>query len=194
MTLEEMKYHAQRMAELFPSDKTVNECECCHRHSTELRTVFEWRGYYSTTGTTIASMIGTAMAIALLHHVFHSLMPSKRIDFSTTHSLCDDCFAQLKKHDLVAKLVKQLCLTLIVLAAVILASVVVFAVLFVFPQPTKETITYAAIGLCGGLVCLATGLAAQDRIVRWCVPTNLRFISKPPFELIKFKPISLTPC
>lgn len=189
-----MKHHAQRMAKLFPPDKTVNECECCHRYSTDLRTVFEWRGYYSTTGTAIASMIGTTMAIAFLHHLFHSLLPSKHVDFSTTHSLCDDCFAQLKKQSLVTKLVKQLCLALIVLGAMMLASVVVFAVLFVFPQPTKVTIAYSAFGLCGGLVCLAAGLAAQDRIVRWCVPTNLRFISKPPFGLIGFKPISLMPC
>ena len=189
MSPEEMLQHAQRMTELFPPNKTVNECECCQRNLAKSRAVFEWRGIYHTAGTNITSTIGVAVAIVLMHHVFHFLLPSKQVNFSTTHRFCDDCFAQIKRRKLASKFVKQFCLTLIVLAAIIFASVVVFAVLFVFPQPTKEMIAYVAIGLCCGLVCLVAGLVAEDRIVRWCLPETIRFISKPPFELIKFQKI-----
>ena len=184
-----MKEHARRMVQLFPTNKNSIECECCQRHSAELQVVFEWRGEYITTKAAVFSMIGIFLSIALVRHLFHSLFPSQHIDFGTTHGFCDSCFAQIKKRRLATRMVKQLCLALIVLAAVILASIIVFAVLFVFPQPTKATITYAAIGLCGGLACLVAGLEAQDCIVRWCLPKNMRFISKPPFELINFRKV-----
>lgn len=187
-----MKHHAECMAKLFPPNKVLNECECCQRHSAEMRATFEWRGVYLTAGTAITSIIGTVMTIALMHHVFHFLLPSKHIDFSTTHSFCNGCFTQIKKRKLAGKLVKQLCLTLIVLAAMILASAVVFAVLFLFPQPTKEMTAYATIGLFCGLICLVAGLVAEDRIVRWCLPGTMRPISKPPFELIGFHSLAPT--
>jgi hypothetical protein len=177
-------YYAQRMAESFPSDKTVVQCECCQRHPAELRAEFEWRGVYVSARTGIVSAIGTTLTVIFMHHVFQFLMPSKHIDFSTTHGFCSTCFAQIKRRRVAANLVKQLCLGVIVLAAMILASVVVFAVLFIAAQPTKQMIVFAVIGLCLGLFCLMAGLMGQDRIVRWCLPKSLRWISKSPFELV----------
>jgi hypothetical protein len=191
MSPDEIVHHAKQMAELFPPDKMVNECECCRRHSVELRAVFEWRGTFHTAETALTSTIGMVMTMALFLHVFHFLMPSKQVDFSTMHGFCEDCFAQIKKRNRVAGFVKQLCLALIVLAAMIVATVIVFVVVFAFSEPTKANVTYAAIGLAGSLVCLAAGLTAQDRIVRWCLPKTIRFISKPPFELFRFQRISI---
>lgn len=181
------KHHARRMAELFPAGRTVRECECCHRHSAELWAVFDWHGVYFTAGTAVASAIGTALTITLMHHVFHFLMPSKQIEFSTSHGFCKTCFAQIERRKNIANVVKQLCLGLIVLAAMILASVVVFAALFLFPKPTGQTAAAAAIGVCAGLLCLVAGLFAVDCVVRWCLPKSLRRIAKPPFELVEFK-------
>lgn len=182
-----LNYHAQRMAELFPPDRKTNECECCHRRSTELQAAFEWRGVYHSAETAVVTTIGIAVAIAITHHFFHFLMPSKHIDFSTTHSLCGDCFKQIRRRRMFATLVKQFCLALIVIAAMIFASVIVFAVLFLIPQPTKSAIVYAAVGFCGGFLCLAGGLLGTDRIVRWCLPKSVKFISKPPFQLVGFQ-------
>jgi hypothetical protein len=182
-----LNYHAQRLAELFPPNKNTNECECCHRHSAELQAVFEWRGIYHTTETAIVSTVGMALAIAITHHLFHFLMPSKHIDFSTTHGFCGDCFEQIRRRRMFAPLVKQLGLALIVISAVIFTSVIVFVILFLVKQPTKRGFAYAAIGFCSGFLCLAGGLLGTDRIVRWCLPKSLKFISKPPFQLVGFQ-------
>jgi len=180
-------YYAQRMAESFPTDKTVTQCECCQRHSAELRAVFEWRGVYVNAGKAIAGTIGTILAILFTHHVFHFLMPSKHIDFFTTHGFCSNCFTQIKERRIVANLAKQIFLGVIFLAAVILASVVVFIVLFLVPHPTMQMIAYAVMGLCFGLLCLMAGLVGEDRAVRWGLPKSLQRISKPPFELVGIK-------
>ena len=179
-----LNYHAQRMAELFPPDKEMDACECCHRHSAELRAEFEWRGVYNTAETAVVSTIGIAVAIAITHHLFHFLMPSKHNDFSTTHSLCGNCFKQIRHRRVFATAIKQFCLALIVMAAVIFTAVIVFTVLFLIPQPTKSAIVYTATGFCGGSLCLAGGLLGTDRIVLWCLPKPMKFIFKPPFQLV----------
>lgn len=181
-----LNYHAQRMAEFFPPNKNVNECDCCHRHSVELQCVFEWRGIYHTTKTTIISTVGIAVAIAITHHLFHFLMPSKQIGFSTAHGLCGNCFEQIRRRRMVASLIKQLCLVLIVISALIFTAVIVFTILFLIPQPTTSAIIYATTGFFGGFLFLAGGLLGTDRIVRWCLPKSVRFISKPPFQLVGF--------
>ena len=182
-----LNYHAQRMAELFPPDTKTDECVCCHLHSVELRVVFGWRGIYHTTETAIASTVGTAVAIAITHHLFHFLMPSRQVNFSTTHGLCGDCFKQIRRRRMFTPLIKQLCLALIVIAAVIFASVIVFAILFLVPQPTESALVCTVVGIFSGFLCLFGGLLGADRIVRWCVPRSLRFIAKPPFELVRFQ-------
>ena len=181
-----LNYHAQRMAELFPPNKNTNECEWCHRHSVELQGVFAWRGIYHTTETAIISSVGIAMAMAISHHFFHFLLPSKHIAFSTTHGLCGNCYEQMRHRKMFASLVKQLCLALIVTSAVVFSSVIVFALLFLLPQPTKGSVVFTAVGFCGGFIFLAGGLLGADRIVRWCLPKAVKFISKPPFELVGF--------
>ena len=182
-----LNYYAQRMTELFPSDKKTGACEYCQRHSAELQTVFEWRGIYHTADTAIVSSVGIALAIGVTHHFFHLLMPSKQIVFSTTHGFCFNCFEQIKRRRFVAFLVKQLCLGLIGISVVIFVSVIVFTILFLFPSPTERAICYAALGFSGGLLCLAGGLLGVDRIVRWCIPQSVKFISKPPFQLVGFQ-------
>jgi hypothetical protein len=181
-----LNFHAQRMAELFPPNTKKDECESCHRHSAEFQTQFEWRGLYTTVKIAFAGMIGTAVATAFTHHLFHFLMPAKQIEFSTTHSFCGNCFKQIRRRRMFAFFVNQLCLALVVIAAVIFTAVIIFTIFFLFPQPTKSAIAYAAIGSCGGLLCLAGGLLGGDRIVRWCLPRSLEFISKPPFQLVGF--------
>lgn len=181
-----LNYHAQRMAELFPPNKNTNECECCHRHSVEFQSVFEWRGIYHTTGTAIISTLGIAVAMAISHHLFHFLMPSKQVSFSTAHGLCGNCFEQIKRRRIFVSLVKQLCLVFIITSALIFTSVIVFTLLFLLPQPTTSSIIYAVLGFCGGLLFLAGGLLGGDWIVRWCLPKSVRFISKPPFQLVGF--------
>ena len=181
-----LNYYAQRMAELFPPNKNTNECESCHQHSVKLQSVFEWRGIYHTAETAITSTVGIAVAMTVSHHLFHFLMPSKHINFSTTHGLCGNCFEQMKRRKLFASFVKQLCLVLIAIAAMIFASVIVFTIVFLVPKPTENAIVYAAIGFSGGFLFLAVGLLGADRIVRWCLPKSLKFISKPPFRLVGF--------
>ena len=175
------------MAELLPPDTKTDECVCCHLRSVELRVVFGWRGIYHTTETAIASTVGTAVAVAITHHLFHFLMPSRQVNFSTTHGLCGDCFKQIRRRRMFTPLIKQLCLALIVIAAVIFASVIVFAILFLVPQPTESALVCTVVGLFSGFLCLFGGLSGADRIVRWCVPRSLRFIAKSPFELVRFQ-------
>jgi hypothetical protein len=182
-----LNYHAQRMTELFPPNKNTSECEYCHRHSVELQGVFEWRGIYHTTDTAIISTVGIAVAIAISHHLFHFLMPSKQVSFSTTHGLCGNCFEQMKRRRMFASIIKQLCLTFIVISAVIFTSVIVFTVYFLLPQPTESSIIYAALGYCGGFLFLAGGLLGTDQIARWCLPKSLKLICKPPFQLVGFR-------
>jgi hypothetical protein len=186
MTAEEMKEHAQRMVQHFPSNKVVNECECCSRHASELRVIFDWRGEYLTATTSFIGAIGILVSF-ISHHLFHFLLPSEHVGFSTNHSLCNSCFAEIKRRKFVAKLVKQFCLVLIVLAAMIFASTIVFVLLFAIPQPTKMAMVYILGGMGCGMACLWAGLRAEDYMVRWYIPKALRFISKPPFELVDFK-------
>jgi predicted Abi (CAAX) family protease len=137
-------------------------------------------------GTAVISTFGIAVAMAISHHLFHFLMSSKQVSFSTTHGLCGNCFEQIKRRRMFASLVKQLCLASIVISAVIFTSVIVFTLLFLLPQPTEGSIIYAALGFCGGLLFLAGGLLGADRIVRWGLPKSLKPISKPPFQLVGF--------
>lgn len=182
-----LKYHAQQMVEHFPQDKSMDECECCHRHSAELQAVLEWRGIYHTTGTAAINLVGIALAMAITHHLFRFLMPEKQICFSTTHGFCCRCFNQMCRRRMLSFLLKQLSLVWIVISALIFAAVIVFTIIVIIPQPTKAMIIYAAIGIIAGTLCLLLGLLATDRIVRWCLPKPLRFISKSPFNLIEIK-------
>ena len=51
-------------------------------------------------------------------------------------------------------------------------------------MPTLRAVEIIVVGLGSGLVGLAGGLAGADRVVDWCVPNSLKFISKRPFRLI----------
>lgn len=174
------------MAGMFPVGRKTHECECCERHSAELKAVFEWRATYHTSETATTSLLGLILAITPLGHFFHFFMPSKQLNFSTTHGFCNNCFSQIRKRNSVSGFLKWACLMVIVLAIMILTATIVFSVLFVIKEPTKSMITWAVIGLVSGLVCLWAGLASSDKAVRWCLPEKLKPISKPPFELHQF--------
>jgi hypothetical protein len=178
-----LNFYARRMAESFPPHKEATECACCQRHSSELQAAFVWRGAYHTKETTIVSVIGLA-AIAIVHHLFSFLMPEKHIIFSTTHSLCNNCFRQVLRRKMFAALLKQLCLVLVVLSTLIFAAVIVYTILFLLPQPTTNAIVYTISGICTGFLLLTAGLRGEDRIVRWILPESMKFIAKPPFQLV----------
>jgi hypothetical protein len=131
--------YAERMAQFYPQHRQIQYCECCERHPPELSVVFDWRGVYQTHGMTFLSTLGIAVA-ALLHHLFHFLLPSKTIVFSTTHGFCHNCFDLMQRRRIISIVLKQLCLALIVLGAMTLAASVVVAVYFLFPHPAITTI------------------------------------------------------
>jgi hypothetical protein len=177
-----LKYHAQRMVELFPPDRKIAECECCNRRSAELRVAFLWRGIFHTAGTVIGTIIGIAAVLG-----GHGILPSRRIDFTTTHGLCDGCFKQMRFQKMLGELGEKLCFIFIVLSAIVFAMVLVMTPVLLLSRPTSREIAVMVVGLGGGLICLIGGLLAANKVVRWYIPKSLKFISKQPFQLLGFK-------
>ena len=177
-----LKYHAQRMAELFPPDRKIAECECCKRRSSELRIAFLWRGIFHTAGTVVGTLIGIVAAMG-----GHGILPHRRIDFTTTHGLCDGCFKQIRLQKMLGELAEKLCFIFIVLSAIVFAMVLVMTPVLLLSRPTSREITIMAVGLGGGLICLIVELLAANKVVRWYIPNSLQYISKQPFQLLGFK-------
>ena len=174
-----LKCHAQRMAEIFPPDKKTNECECCQRCSAEFRVTFIWRGIYHTAETVFVMLIGIVTALG-----GHGIFPHHQVDFVTSHGLCGDCFKQIRRRRVLGKLVEKFCLVLIVISAIVFVPMLCFAPVLPFLKPTMHEVITMAVCLGGGLICLVAGLLGADRVVRWCIPKSLKFISKRPFQLI----------
>ena len=183
-----LKFYATRMSELFPSDRDLRLCEACSRNPAELKTEFVWRGAYHTNKTSVVNAIGI-IVVALTSHLFRFLIPAKEIGFVTTHCFCKNCFSQTQRCRLKAKFIRLLCLTLIVVAALIFASVIVFGLLFIIPNLATDDLLIAVAGIICAVACLMTGFFGIDRAARWCIPKPIRFISKAPFELIGVRQI-----
>lgn len=177
-----LKYHAQRMAEFFPPDRKVADCECCNRRSAELRIAFLWRGIFHTAGTVVGTIIGIAAALG-----GHGILPYRRIDFTTTHGLCGDCFKQISRQKMSGELAEKLCFILVFLSAVVFVPVLMMTPVLLSSRPTSREITVMVVGLGGGLICLIGGLLGADKAVRWYIPKSLKFISKQPFRVLGFK-------
>ena len=180
---ELLKSFATRMTELFPSNKDLLLCEDCNRNPANLKAVFSWRGIFHNRQTSAVSTVGILVA-ALGNHLFHFLMPTKQINYTTTHTVCQSCFAQTSVRLFKARLLRLIGLSVVIIAAMILAAVIVFGLLFVLPNPSLTNWFFAVAGMIIGIACLIAGLAGLDRIARWPIPKPIKFLSKPPLELI----------
>jgi len=125
-----LAYHAQRMAEIFPVDKKLAECECCGRRSAEFRLEFRWRGIYHTTGTVIGTIIGLLVAMG-----GQGMLPHRQIDFTTTHGLCSGCFNRMRQQKMLGQLAEKVCFIFILLAAIVLAMALLMTCALVFSRP-----------------------------------------------------------
>jgi hypothetical protein len=177
-----LKYHAQRMTELFLPDRRIGDCECCGRRHSELRVSFSWRGIYHTARTVLGTVVGLVFLVG-----GHAFLPHRQINFTTTHGLCNDCFARMRRDNVFGQLLEKLCFTLIILSAIVLVLAVVMTTVLFLPRPTLREIMVVSIGDSIGLGGLIGGIFGARKAVRWYIPKSLRFISKPPFELIGFK-------
>jgi hypothetical protein len=176
-----LDYYAKRMTALFLPDRAANECECCQRRSGDLQVVFTWQAIYHTRTTLAVGIVGIVMAM-FARHLFHSLF--KQIAFSTTHFLCGDCYQQVQRKKIFMAFAKQFFLVLIVISAVIFTSVIVYAFVFLIPQPAENDFIYIVAGIFGGVIFLAGGLFGADQVAQWRVPKPMRFLAKPPFQLV----------
>ena len=176
---EILAYHARRMSEILSADRRVTDCECCNRCSAETRAAFLWCGIYHTAGTVVGTIIGIATAMG-----GHGMLPHRRIDFATTHGFCNDCFRKLRRRRVLAALGEKFCFILTIISVIVFVPLLVFTPVFLYPKPTLRAVEIIVAGLGSGLVGLVGGLLGADKVVGWCVPNSLKFISKPPFRLI----------
>jgi len=149
-------HYAQCMAQMFPTDTILAECEGCHRRSSEFRVALLWRGIYHTAGTVVGTVIGILAVMG-----GHGILPHRRIDFTTTHGLCGDCFKQIRRRKMLGELAEKLCFVFILLGAIFFPIVLVMTPVLLFSGITAREFTVIVAGLGGGLICLAGGLLVR---------------------------------
>jgi hypothetical protein len=176
---EILAYHARRMSEIFSADRKVTDCESCNRRSAETGAAFLWRGIYHTAGTVVGTIIGIATAMG-----GHGILPHRRIDFVTTHGFCSECFRKIRRQRVLAAIGEKFCFIVTIISVIVFVPVLVFTPVFLYPKPTLPAVEIIITGLGGGLIGLVGGLSGADKVVGWCVPKSLKFISKRPFRLI----------
>lgn len=177
-----LKYHAQRMIQLFPPNRRVAECESCHRRSAELQIALRWRGIFHTARTVVGTIIGMTFILG-----GHGILPHRQIEFTTTHGLCGGCYKQMRLQKMLGELAEKVCFIAIILSAIVFLMGLTFTPVLLLSRPTLREIAIMVIGLGGGSICLVGALVGANKAVRWYIPKSLKFISKQPFQLVGLK-------